>query len=639
MPIAMHRRMSPTRSPRAGDVRFAAELDQLLSPVLSPASPRTPPSSSAGAAGRPFVKNPSPLAKCKDSGGIDTALELLEKDIFYKYGQAAKRRSRCASPWRVLWPLLLLVAIGCGLFLWRAGQGDQEDAESFVTVKGLQFYKDCRPFYFAGFNTHDAVTAALLNPTDYNVEGGKSGKAQVRDMFSQSRSAQLSVVRTWVHTNDQQFPFQIEPGVYDEAAFRALDFVIEEARRNGLKLVLSLVDNWKYYNGVDQFVDWSKTAPPRTHDRPVEKGGDPTPMHELDEETKNYEVARHALFYNDTDCRHLYKKHIYTIINRRNTFSGHLYKDDPAIMAWDLLNEPRCETWRVPECNQLFQGWIEEMSTYLKSIDPNHLVTIGSEGFFGQGSWEVYNNPQPWSGDMGQDFVENHLPESIDFASIHVWPDTWKRSGENFEREWTQSHLDVASRLLGKPLVVEEFGKKLPPYQHNDANIKELRDPIFKTTFSMVEKSITEGSAIGGSMFWRWTLPMFAGHGRGEYEVAMHDSTFQLIVEHAAFVSKWTNSIPPQHQCEANCWVPRTSLLTKSCENLPQVCETYWKIVEDYGFDNSTSAIHALQEATAAVGHRHIGLNGLQVYTTKSACCLPGLGGHSQGCSWHTWLV
>lgn len=27
----------------------------------------------------------------------------------------------------------------------------------------------------------------------------------------------------------------------------------------------------------------------------------------------------------------------------RNTINGRLYKDDPTIFAWDLINEPRCD--------------------------------------------------------------------------------------------------------------------------------------------------------------------------------------------------------------------------------------------------------------------------------------------------------
>lgn len=43
-------------------------------------------------------------------------------------------------------------------------------------------------------------------------------------------------------------------------------------------MILSLIDNWKYYNGVDQYLDWSKTAPKRTVKPPFQDlSGDPAP--------------------------------------------------------------------------------------------------------------------------------------------------------------------------------------------------------------------------------------------------------------------------------------------------------------------------------------------------------------------------
>jgi mannan endo-1,4-beta-mannosidase len=51
-------------------------------------------------------------------------------------------------------------------------------------------------------------------------------------------------------------PAQVAPGRYDERGLKSLDFVLETARKYGLQVILSFIDNWKYYNGVDQYVDW-----------------------------------------------------------------------------------------------------------------------------------------------------------------------------------------------------------------------------------------------------------------------------------------------------------------------------------------------------------------------------------------------
>ena len=75
------------------------------------------------------------------------------------------------------------------------------------------------------------------------------------------------------------------------------------------------------------------------------------------------------------------------------------------------------------------QRWIEEMSGYLKQADPNHMVTVGEEGFYGpQSPAEAANPGTGWATITGQNFTANHAPDSIDFAAIHLWPDNWEAS-------------------------------------------------------------------------------------------------------------------------------------------------------------------------------------------------------------------
>lgn len=148
---------------------------------------------------------------------------------------------------------------------------------------------------------------------------------------------------------------------------------------------------------------------------------------DFDEERKDYETARHALFYTDENCKSMYKTHVRTIIERRNAVNGRLYRDDPTILGWSLINEPRCETWKVANCVMYLQKWLEEMAAYVKSIDSRHLLTIGEEGFFAANSPKVAANPADWAPLMGQNFSGNHMIPEIDFATVHVWPDNWNK--------------------------------------------------------------------------------------------------------------------------------------------------------------------------------------------------------------------
>jgi mannan endo-1,4-beta-mannosidase len=101
-----------------------------------------------------------------------------------------------------------------------------------------------------------------------------------------------------------------------------------------------------------------------------------------------------------------------------------VYKEDPTILSWNLINEPRCETWVVPDCPQRLSNWYSMMAAFVKAEDPNHLVSSGSEGFFGDsdGSW-LGKNPGSWAPQTGQDFLANN--KDMDFAVAHAWPDNW----------------------------------------------------------------------------------------------------------------------------------------------------------------------------------------------------------------------
>lgn len=72
------------------------------------------------------------------------------------------------------------------------------------------------------------------------------------------------------------------------------------------------------------------------------------------------------------------------------------------------------------------QGWIEEMSAFVKLIDKNHLVTIGLEGFYGPNDPKGSTvNPEYWASRLGSDFIRNSKTSNIDFTSVHIYPDHW----------------------------------------------------------------------------------------------------------------------------------------------------------------------------------------------------------------------
>ena len=61
------------------------------------------------------------------------------------------------------------------------------------------------------------------------------------------------------------------------------------------------------------------------------------------------------------------------------------------------------------------------MAAFVKSIDNNHLLEIGLEGYFGE-TMKQYN---PGNLVVGTDFVSNNQIAEVDFATIHLYPDQW----------------------------------------------------------------------------------------------------------------------------------------------------------------------------------------------------------------------
>eukprot|EP01024_Parvocaulis_polyphysoides_P072981 TRINITY_DN9339_c1_g1_i1.p1 TRINITY_DN9339_c1_g1~~TRINITY_DN9339_c1_g1_i1.p1 ORF type:complete len:300 (+),score=33.27 TRINITY_DN9339_c1_g1_i1:170-1069(+) len=277
-------------------------------------------------------------------------------------------------------------------------------------------------------------------------------------------------------------------------------------------------------------------------------------------------------FYTDWKARSYYKQHLQNLVYRNNTFNGVEYRDDPTILAWNLINEPRCTG-----CGWALQAWIDEMSTHMKALDPSHMVTIGEEGFYSSTCHRVHINPgagtrrtgigsSPWALAEGQDFINNHRSDSIDFATVHIWADNWMGHADycgylyqnkqfdyshscnlwkeklDYTKIWLQAHIEDAKKI-GKPLIVQEFGKTieaeklftemegalLPGEKVNQGLY--VRDQFFQEIYELIEQDALSGGNTLGSNFWNLYRE---GHGENDpYHVTLaQQSTMEIVQQH-----------------------------------------------------------------------------------------------------------
>lgn len=416
----------------------------------------------------------------------------------------------------------------------------------------------------------------------------------------------------------------------------------------------------------------------------------------MTEERDAYENARRTLFYTDPDARAMYKAHVTSILTHKNVFTGKRYREDPTIFGFGLINEPRCIISTVPECADLLQNWIEEMAAHFRVYDSVHLLTVGEEGFYGLDDISEKVNPgvaggSHWAAESGQDFIRNHQVPGISYAAIHAWPDNWfLNDNGQFITEWIEQHAKDSANRLGKPLLLEEVGKKVEPAPGTASQLIEIRDPVYKTVYTAVEHSMAQFGALQGSMLWQMEFRLYDQSPSSPYGVKFNESTFTIVDSHVARVkthalthplvynpikgldassasagvvkaateknekvngdasssSSLKKSICTVEQAaeqaeKARCWVGRAMALgwIRRCTNIPAVCKQI-----SNAFDENSATMTTIPKTTAGSSRwdAHagtlaaappVGKSHVKIFGTKEECCAAESGAFASGCS------
>lgn len=119
--------------------------------------------------------------------------------------------------------------------------------------------------------------------------------------------------------------------------------------------------------------------------------------------------------YTDTTSQQVYRDYIKLLVDR--------YKCSPAIFAWELANEPRCNGCPI----STIYAWAKGTSAYIKSLDSKHMVTLGDECWFAPPD-SIGDGSYAYSGAEGVDFVLNLGISTMDYGTFHLYPDSCKLS-------------------------------------------------------------------------------------------------------------------------------------------------------------------------------------------------------------------
>ena len=353
---------------------------------------------------------------------------------------------------------------------------------SFIKVNADgQFVRDGKPYYFVGANFW---YGAILGS-----EGEGGNRERLHKELDFLKSIGINNLRVLVGADGEngiktrvEPSLQVAPGVYNDTILAGLDYFMNELRERDMTAVLYLNNSWEWSGGYSVYLQWSG------HGDAVVPAVDGWPAY--------MEYVKQ--FPQSDSAKALFANHVNYIVSRTNRYNQIKYVDDPTIMSWQIGNEPRAFS---DENKEPFARWMADVAAQIKSLDPNHMVSSGSEGSWG---CEI---------DMNL-FEKIHADPNINYLNIHIWPYNWSwvkadslkellpRAKEN-TKKYIDDHMVIA-RKYSKPIVLEEFGFPRDGFSFSKEAPTTARDEYYRYVFDLIRQDRESGGLFAGCNFWAW---------------------------------------------------------------------------------------------------------------------------------------
>lgn len=241
------------------------------------------------------------------------------------------------------------------------GQNLTGQFQNFITAKDGKLFDGEKEFRFISFNIPNLHYIEDYLLFDNTNPWRLPDEFEIRDALTTIKHLGGKAARIYTLSvrkdSDNNIIRHVEaPGKFSEQAFVALDKVLKTANELGIRIIIPFVDNWSWWGGIKEYAAFrDKSA---------------------------------SAFWYDEEIKNDFRETIKFVINRKNSLTGQLYKDDKAILAWETGNELEAPS-----------AWTKEITGFIKSLDTNHLVI---EGTFAK--------------DLSQDIIED---PNIDILSTH----------------------------------------------------------------------------------------------------------------------------------------------------------------------------------------------------------------------------
>lgn len=245
--------------------------------------------------------------------------------------------------------------------------------DAYVTRQGTKFYLDGKEFRFVGFNLFDTLGSGTSPYSCLTANGWfpKMSDQELSDALTTMKiQTGATVLRFWA----------FQKYTKNGTDFSSFDKVIKLAKDKGFK-VLPVLDDGPGYC----------TEP---------GGGGNNHMAKWQYQSDTWYTAGYKIVNSGYPIS--YREYVQKIVTR--------YKDEPTIFGWMMMNE--ADTSKKDVVNgrntTVLVRFAQDIGGLIKSIDKNHLVTVGTQS---NGA----------SGGTGQDFIDLYGLSVVDFAEVHDW--------------------------------------------------------------------------------------------------------------------------------------------------------------------------------------------------------------------------
>jgi mannan endo-1,4-beta-mannosidase len=349
----------------------------------------------------------------------------------------------------------ILLALRLGTLPFSSARAATAVSSDFVTRQGSNLILNGQTYRFTGINMY---TANLRNDCVSGYNEGYNDSVLDNDLtqYDNATGGKSRVIRAWFFQS-----LATTNGVRDWSAF---DHTLAVAQSHGFRVIAVLANGWGAceapgvwgssgtgYRDISFYQGGYKQAPDIGHPGGPSEGGITS-----------------------------YRQWVQDVVSR--------YADNPTIFAWQLMNEASAATYE-PDVGTHFPcpnesaayhalfSWATDMTALVKSIDPNHLVNIGTldNSCGAEGSQNI-----AISSIAGNGFCDYH---DYSAPGTAVPPDL--------------SYLITACKRIGRPVIVDEMGVNLSDPTVN-GNLTTRADDISA-------KMAAEFSAgVAGILPWVW---------------------------------------------------------------------------------------------------------------------------------------